>query len=93
MTSIELLTVVVLIVVFSAMIWLMRRKRGRLGVGALGAVEPFMVHSQRQGAQIIIEGRAEERDRETSDDKPKPGPGESRSMQKRTAERGPGKGR
>ena len=70
MTALEAITVLLLIAFFVVMIWLMRRKRGRLGPGALGAVEPFMVHSQRQGAQVIIEQRAAERDGETADGKP-----------------------
>ncbi len=59
-----------LLAFFVTMIWLMRRKRGRFGPGALGAVEPFMVQSQRQGAQMIIEQRAAERDGESADGKP-----------------------
>jgi hypothetical protein len=70
MPAIEALTLLLLLVGLVLMIWLMRRKRGRLGPGALGAVEPFMLQGQRQGAQVIIEERAAERDSETADGRP-----------------------
>ena len=70
MPAIEALALLLLTAIFVLMIWLVRRKRGRLGPGALGAVEPFMLQSQRQGAQVVIEQRAAERDHETADGNP-----------------------
>jgi hypothetical protein len=55
------------IIFLVGMTWLMRKRRVRFGPAAVGMLEPFMLHAQRQAAEIIVEGKAEARDQEHKD--------------------------
>ena len=52
------------IIFMVGMTWLMRKRRGRFGPGAVGMIEPFMLQAQRQATEVIVEGKAEARDQE-----------------------------
>ena len=67
MTLIEIALPVLGIVLLSGLTWLMRRRRGRFGPAAVGMLEPFTLHAQRQSVEVIVEGRAAVRDPEDKD--------------------------
>jgi hypothetical protein len=56
-----------LIVFCAAAIKVMRRRGSRFGAGAAGTVYELLNEDKRKAIEIIVEGRAEERDAETVD--------------------------
>jgi hypothetical protein len=59
-------SIAVMIIFFAALIRL-RRRRGRVGPGATGAVYDMLNEEKRKAIELIVEERAEERDSETAD--------------------------
>jgi len=57
----------VLMAVCVILIWRQRRRRGRVGAGASGAVYDLLNEDKRKAVAIIVERRAEARDAEDRD--------------------------
>jgi hypothetical protein len=58
---------VVAIVVVAILFWRQRRRRGRIGAGAAGAVYDMLNDDKRNAIEIIVEERAGARDPEDRD--------------------------
>jgi hypothetical protein len=61
------LATIAALVLFVAAVIRLRRRRGRVGPGASGAVYDMLNEDKRKAIELIVEERAEERDPETAD--------------------------
>lgn len=59
--AVVLIAVLLLILLLVAAAWRLHRRRGRIGPGAIGALNEMLNEEKRRAVQILVEGRAEER--------------------------------